>query len=420
MTATRLHLSIALHRAARALVMRGYAELYDPDQPRDEIGRWTDTGASDDQGAGAMMDFLSKVVPASDFGNGQYHFVFHGTSAEAAEGILQNGLRAIPAMGRPPSVYFTTDQKTAEDYMGNLISGKDEFGAVIEFRIPQSQAGRVKRDEVDYHFWGKKTAYRFEGDISPDWIMNVHTYRKQGREIREFNTSIPSNTGYIVIIGKIPKPANLTLRHIADLARNLIGLDYSLLRAGYVDDITGAMMDYMSGDSAITRFRNSYKRAVLEFWDASYFTAYLDSGGNISQMSAEDRQWILGKMAAEIGFVDMLFQSLKALRKELEGQSQLAVVDAVMRHSEMYAHALDGVYAQGYMRGGRDELYLFGGPDGEESCATCQKLKGQEHTAGWVIERDLIPYPSNSQFICGGWMCQHSWTSLKTGKVLMG
>ncbi len=211
----------------------------------------------------------------------------------------------------------------------------------------------------------------------------------------------------------------LMRRGMADLARGLIGLDYAALRAGYVEDISAAMLDYLLDERAVTKFRNGYKRAVLEYFDAAYYTAFVDAGGQITQMSQEDRQWILDRMQAELGYVDGLFLELKALKKAQEGGPQDWVAIA-MGHAGGYAKTLDGVYAQGYMRGGRDELYVFEGVDGYESCPECQKMKGIEHTAEWIISHDAIPYPGTSFYSCHGWRCEHYWIGVTTGKVLMG
>jgi hypothetical protein len=208
----------------------------------------------------------------------------------------------------------------------------------------------------------------------------------------------------------------LLRRGYAELARGLIGMDYPRLRSGYVSEIMDIILQYLTSDSSITRFRNAYRRAVLEYFDAAYFVGYIDAGGQISDMSAEDRQWILSRMDAEIGYADLLFQGLKALREESGGD----IVAPAQRHALGYARTLDGIYAQGVMRGGREEQYVFGGPDGLESCPTCQRLKGQAHKASYILDRDLIPYPGNRQFECGGWLCEHSWTSTTTGKQLMG
>jgi hypothetical protein len=203
---------------------------------------------------------------------------------------------------------------------------------------------------------------------------------------------------------------------LLDLARGLAGRDYADIRSGYLDAIGAAMVEYLQGDASITRFRNSYKRAVLEFFDVAFFSGYIDSGGQVASMSDEDRDWFLAKQAAELGYVDMLFQDLKALRKSAEGTQDL--VGVAMDHAGGYAHTLDGLYAEGFMRGARGETYVFEGDDGAESCPECQSMKGKEHNAAWIVERNAIPYPGTSFYSCKGYQCQHFWRNIKTGEVL--
>jgi len=203
---------------------------------------------------------------------------------------------------------------------------------------------------------------------------------------------------------------------IVALARGLGGLDSAGIRSSYLDVIGDAMLVYLLGDESITKFRNSYKRAVLEHFDSMFYSGYVAGGGQISQMSEDDRGWLLAKMAAELGYVDMLFQGLKALRKSQDITQNWAGI--AMQHAGMYARALDSVYAEGYMRGAKDDRFVFEGDDGMESCPECQSMKGKEHTAIWIVERGAIPSPGTTFYSCHGYNCAHYWRSLKTGETL--
>jgi len=193
---------------------------------------------------------------------------------------------------------------------------------------------------------------------------------------------------------------------IVALARGLGGLDSAGIRSSYLDAIGDAMLTYLSGDESLTRFRNSYKRAVLEHFDSMFYSGYVAGGGQISQMSEDDRGWLLAKINAELGYVDMLFQSLKALRKSQDTPQNLAGI--AMQHAGMYARALDSVYAEGKARGlSGKEMYTLLGSDGKESCPECQRYKGQRHPIKWWRERGLIPSPGNHNYTCGNWVCDH-------------
>ena len=203
---------------------------------------------------------------------------------------------------------------------------------------------------------------------------------------------------------------------LTELARGLVGQDYSAIRASYIDAIVAAMSNYLHSDSSITAFRNSYYRAVIEHFDAAFITGYGDAGGVISEMPEEDRAWFISRQNGELGNVDSLFEGLKILRKEDEGSASF---DAVLRHAEGYARTLDSIYAEGYMRGNREEMFIFVGIDGQENCDECKAMKnGEERKAEWIIKGDLIPYPGTTHYSCHGWVCQHYWESTKTGNIL--
>lgn len=192
----------------------------------------------------------------------------------------------------------------------------------------------------------------------------------------------------------------------ADLARGVVGKDYNAIRDGYANDIYGAVEDYLKGDQAITKFRNTFRKSILTYFDAAFFTGYLDAGGAVNEMTDEDKAWLIARQEQEIGFADALFQQLKSIRTEARDTGE-SPFEIAMKRSQGYTKTLDGVYAQGKMRGSSNVMLTLQGPDGKESCTTCQKLKGKRHSAKWWRDRDLIPYQGNANYECGCWICQH-------------
>jgi hypothetical protein len=80
-----------------------------------------------------------------------------------------------------------------------------------------------------------------------------------------------------------------------------------------------------------------------------------------------------------------------------------------------YAATLDGIYGQGKLRSRKNVILTFTGPNGSPDYAcqknngTCVRLYGKRHSAKYIISRDLIPYPGNTNFTCGAWACEHFW-----------
>jgi hypothetical protein len=86
------------------------------------------------------------------------------------------------------------------------------------------------------------------------------------------------------------------------------------------------------------------------------------------------------------------------------------LTDAQMsQHAELWANkSLQSAYYGGLQSAGSDGTYEFVGDDGKESCATCQSLKGTKmRLSEWTAQK-LLPRVDTENYICGGWMCQHS------------
>jgi 2'-5' RNA ligase len=65
------------------------------------------------------------------------------------------------------------------------------------------------------------------------------------------------------------------------------------------------------------------------------------------------------------------------------------------------------LYQAGRLSADKNGLYEFAGEDGAESCATCQRLKGQRHRLKDWARHNLIPPGEAPDFECGGWQCKH-------------
>lgn len=184
--------------------------------------------------------------------------------------------------------------------------------------------------------------------------------------------------------------------------------DYAPLREQYRLDVWTAVQDFLYTEEGakITRFRNAFKRAVLNAFFPAFEQGYQDGGSELP-IEPDDSDWINAQQDAEFGYIDKLFQDLKALKKQslVEGIGILeGVADA---RAAGYAKGLDGIYNQGRVRGAKNRMLTFGGEDGQESCSTCQRMKGQRHKASWWVKHGLVPGRGNDAFECGGWNCRH-------------
>jgi hypothetical protein len=194
--------------------------------------------------------------------------------------------------------------------------------------------------------------------------------------------------------------------------------DYAQTRFEYSATIQGIVREYLYSDNVrITRFRNDFKKAILQaFYPA--FELGLSDGGGEPPATGDDLDWINAKAEAEFGYTDSLFQYLKELKQQAREEGLEILSGVAEEKGEGYARTLDGVYSEGKIRGAKNQVLEFTGPDGNESCPTCQRLKGKRHKASWWIGHGLVPgQPGNGSFECHGYNCKHYLFSVKTGEV---
>lgn len=95
--------------------------------------------------------------------------------------------------------------------------------------------------------------------------------------------------------------------------------------------------------------------------------------------------------------------SLKLLRDAGETDAEAEATN----RANGYTSTLDGIYNMAVCYGAGNKMLSFVGDDGENSCATCTRLKGQRHKASWWISHDCVP-PTGSGLDCAaGGKCLH-------------
>lgn len=170
----------------------------------------------------------------------------------------------------------------------------------------------------------------------------------------------------------------------------------------YHDAITESLTSYFEEGKGIASFRNSFKQATITAMSDAFDLGWTDNGGELP-IDEDALSWLEARINQEFGFIDMLFQEAKELLKE----EDFDYFSWVTFHADNYTRALREIYNQAMLRVKEDMMVTFDGDDGEESCATCQKLKGVRHKISWFVKRNYVP-PFGSGLECGrGGHCQH-------------
>ena len=188
------------------------------------------------------------------------------------------------------------------------------------------------------------------------------------------------------------------------------GADYTGVRNTYWAEIYDAVYEYLTGNQAVTSFKNRMKKAMADAFVNAAEIGYQDAGGELP-LDDDTLSWLGGAQDEELGYIDDLFSRLKA---EWDGIDPIAEAFA---RADGYSATLDSIFNQAKLYGSKNIVLEFGGDDGVENCATCAKLKGQRHKISWWLDNELVPgIPGNSNYICNGYNCQHYLFNPKTGE----
>lgn len=196
-------------------------------------------------------------------------------------------------------------------------------------------------------------------------------------------------------------PADVWQKALVSRALKADG-DISDINAKYHDNITEILTGFFEDGGSVTGPKNQIKRAMVESFGGAFDGGWVD-GGQELPADEEALDWFNERVNAEMGFIDMLLQQAKELRKE-EDFDYFAWVTA---RADGYTNTLKEVYNAARLRAMSDQMVTFDGDDGAESCPDCQKLKGKRHKISWFVARNYVP-PFGTGLECHkGGHCQH-------------
>ncbi len=177
--------------------------------------------------------------------------------------------------------------------------------------------------------------------------------------------------------------------------------DLASINATYHDKITSTLTGYFEGGS-ITGPRNSFKRAMVEAFGSAFDLGWVEGGGEMPP-DADALKWFNARVDVEFGYIEMLFQEAKELRKE----DGFDFFEWITARADGYTNTLRELYNAAFLRATKDRMVTFEGDDGDKPCDTCQKLKGKRHKISWFVKRNLVP-PHGIGLDCAkGGHCRH-------------
>lgn len=201
-------------------------------------------------------------------------------------------------------------------------------------------------------------------------------------------------------------PASLRLRAI-HVGAIKAGGSLGEIQARYHDRITQALIEYFEGGT-VAASRNAFRRAAVEAIGGAFDLGWQDGGRELPPDS-DALEWLNARVEEELAYIGQVFVDAKGLRRDKEFD-YFAYITA---RADGYVQTVVSAYNRGKLFAVNNKMLTFVGDDGsaEHVCqsigGTCVRLKGQRHRASWWIDHDLVPYPGNRNYDCGGWNCRH-------------
>jgi hypothetical protein len=180
------------------------------------------------------------------------------------------------------------------------------------------------------------------------------------------------------------------------------GGDIGAINKAYHDAITRAMVDYFEGGS-VAPSRNAFKKAMIQAFGDSFDLGWTQGGAELP-VDDDAIGWLEARLNQEAGYIDVLFQQAKEVRKE-EDADYFAWLTS---HADNYTSTVSAVYNAGRMYAKKNQMLEWRLGNTERHCATCSKLSGKRHKASWYLSRNHIPRQPGANLQCGGYNCDCS------------
>lgn len=152
------------------------------------------------------------------------------------------------------------------------------------------------------------------------------------------------------------------------------------------------------GDLRIAEVRQVVGEAIQK----AYMDELRAAGIPTAEITEEEIQQAEGLTLQAFEYLPDFIRAVRAAKKDPTKQ------DGISARIELWGRTVLAAGTSATNAALANEMAEFAGEDGDESCATCIRLKGTRHRRRWWEEHGLVPgQPGNTNFECGGYRCQH-------------
>lgn len=140
-------------------------------------------------------------------------------------------------------------------------------------------------------------------------------------------------------------------------------------------------------------------RALLAKFIGRSFDDGLSENG-VDERDSDDDAEVLALTAQASGYVTDFNSSVEGLSD----------AEAALKPTLWWNKSIAPAYDAGRLSADKNGMYEFVGDDGEQTCPTCQRLKGQTHRLKDWTRKRLRPGVDTENYECGGYQCSHKLT----------
>lgn len=176
--------------------------------------------------------------------------------------------------------------------------------------------------------------------------------------------------------------------------------DYPDTESAFIEALAVIFGDVENGEINRASFSIRMRQALNNYGKAAY-TDGLEAGGVTDEWEQSDSDAFASILADKSGYIS---DASKRLYKE-DG----SVIGGADYNASLWTVSLKAFYYGGVESADKNGMYTFTGDDGDESCATCQRLKGTSHRMSWWVKNKLRPGldEDSDNFECKSYNCQH-------------
>lgn len=185
--------------------------------------------------------------------------------------------------------------------------------------------------------------------------------------------------------------------------------------ARYRKSLRAITRSYFSGDVSRATFEQAVGDAIRVDSELVFDQGLQEGGASIDEISEQEQDYLNEWIDAQLGFIGGLADALEAAKGDKAAQR------AFYDRLDMWVDSMRTLGMTGKGFASADQLGKWKLGATEKHCSTCSKLdSGAPHRVSWFLKRGYIPRQNGSETLeCGGWKCDCSIESVKTGERLL-